>query len=65
MMFLLALSVLFATYYYVESFKSALPAKRWALAGFVLGPFILPFFTISKRVMLRHAQGFQNCFINA
>ncbi|MDC0601856.1 hypothetical protein OAP14_02375 [Aliiglaciecola sp.] len=58
-------SLLCSVYYYVESFKSALPAKRWAMAGLVFGPLVFPVFTISQHVALRHAQGFQNTTIRA
>jgi len=58
-------TIVFSVYYYVESFKSGLSAKKWALAGFFLGPTILPMFTISRHVKLRQAQGFGGCAIIA
>ncbi|GAA0853576.1 hypothetical protein [Aliiglaciecola litoralis] len=61
----LLVCVVCSLYYYVESFKSALPPKKWALAGFIFGPFVLPMFTISQHITLRHAQGFQSTFLRA
>ncbi|TRY31112.1 hypothetical protein FM019_14010 [Aliiglaciecola sp. M165] len=58
-------SVLFSFYYYVESYRSALPAKKWALVGLLFGPFVLPMFSISQHMALRHARGFQNTYLNA
>ncbi|GAC15256.1 hypothetical protein [Aliiglaciecola lipolytica] len=55
--------LVFSVYYYVEAFKSALPAKKWAVAGLFLGPMVLPMFSISQRVALRQARGFNNSFI--
>ena len=64
---LLALLVAIASslFFYVEAFQSGMPAKKWAVAGFVFGPFVLPMFTISQHVTMRHARGFQNILIKA
>ncbi|GAA6185445.1 MULTISPECIES: hypothetical protein [Alteromonadaceae] len=55
--------LVFSVYYYVEAFKSALPAKKWALAGLMFGPMILPMFSISQRVALRQSRGFNNSLL--
>lgn len=65
MLFAVVVSLLCSLYYYVESFKSALPAKKWAVAGLIFGPFVFPMFAISQHVALRHAQGFQNITFKA
>ncbi len=65
MLVLLIITLVFSAYYYVESFKSGLSAKKWALAGVFLGPTILPMFNITRRVKLRHAQGFSAHIIYA
>ena len=59
-MLLIALSVLFSVYYYVDAFKSGLSPKPWAVAGLVLGPVALPMFSISKHVAWRRSVGFGN-----
>ncbi|MFU1598745.1 hypothetical protein ACM257_15150 [Alteromonas macleodii] len=38
MISLVVLSVIFSLYFYVEAFKWGMSAKKWAIAGFVLGP---------------------------
>lgn len=65
MLLALIVFVLCSLYYYVESYKSALPAKKWALIGLLCGPFVLPMFSISQYMALRHARGFQNTYLNA
>ncbi len=64
---LLALFVAVASslFFYVEAFQSGMPAKKWAVAGFFCGPFILPMFGISQHVTLRQARGFQNAYLKA
>ncbi|MDO6691688.1 hypothetical protein Q4574_00265 [Aliiglaciecola sp. 3_MG-2023] len=52
--------VVFSAYYYIEAFKSALPAKKWAVAGLMFGPMIFPMFSISQRAALRQSRGFNN-----
>lgn len=61
-LFIAAFSSLF---FYVEAFQSGMPAKKWAIAGFFCGPFILPMFGISQHVAMRNARGFQNCYLHA
>ena len=62
---LVVLSVLSAVYFYVEAFKWGMHAKKWALAGFVLGPVLLPMFSIARHVHWRNAVGFNNLYIVA
>jgi hypothetical protein len=49
-------SVLFSVMYYVQSFKTGLTAKRWALAGLVFGPTIYPLFRTRQRIKLLRAR---------
>ncbi len=58
-------AVVSSLFFYVDAFRSGLAAKKWAIAGFVFGPFILPMFSISQHVALRHARGFHNSYIKA
>jgi hypothetical protein len=50
-------SVFFSGIYYVQSFKTGLTAKRWALAGLVFGPTIYPLFRSRQRIKLLRARG--------
>lgn len=65
MLLALISAILFSLFYYVQAFKTGMPAKKWAVAGFICGPFILPMFSISMHVTLRQARGFQNLYIGA
>jgi len=50
-------------YYYVEAVKNAMGKKRWLVGGMIMGPMLLPMFTISKRVQLRKTVGFDSCYL--
>jgi hypothetical protein len=50
-------SLLFSTMYYVQSFKTGLTAKKWAIAGLVFGPAIYPLFRSRQRIKLLEARG--------
>jgi hypothetical protein len=50
-------SLVFSGFYYVQSFKHGLDAKKWAVAGIAFGPIILPLFNMQKRLSLRKARG--------
>ena len=65
MLLALLIAIASSLFFYVEAFQSGMPAKKWALAGLVFGPFVLPMFSISQHVTLRHARGFQNSFLHA
>ncbi len=65
MIALLVLSVVSSLFFYVEAFKSGMKAKLWALAGFFIGPFLMPMFTISRHVAMRKATGFNNLYLRA
>ncbi len=65
MLTLMLVSVLSSLFFYIESLKSGLAAKRWALAGFILGPLLLPMFTISRHVRMRRDTGFNNAVLRA
>lgn len=63
MALVILVSLLTCVYCYIEAIKWAMNAKRWALAGLILGPFLLPMFGIAKHVHWRRAVGFNNLFI--
>ncbi|OJF67521.1 hypothetical protein BK026_01185 [Alteromonas sp. V450] len=65
MLSLMLLSVFSSLYFYVESFKWGMNAKKWAIAGFVLGPILLPMFSISRHIHWRNAVGFNNLYFTA
>ncbi len=65
MIALLVLSVVSSLFFYVEAFKSGMKAKSWALAGFFIGPFLIPMFTISRHVAMRKSTGFNNLYLRA
>ncbi|WP_412722625.1 hypothetical protein [Alteromonas sp. D210916BOD_24] len=65
MVVLAVLSVLCAIYFYIEAFKWGMSAKKWALAGFILGPILLPMFSIARHVHWRNAVGFNNLYLAA
>ena len=65
MISLVLLSVAFAIYFYVEAFKWGMNAKKWAIAGLVFGPVLLPMFSISRHIHWRNAVGFNNLYIAA
>ena len=65
MISLVVLSVIFSLYFYVEAFKWGMNAKKWAIAGFALGPILLPMFSISRHIHWRNAVGFNNIYIAA
>ena len=65
MLLALVIAVLSSLFFYVEAFSSGMPAKKWALAGLVMGPFVLPMFAISQHVTLRQARGYNNLYLRA
>ncbi len=65
MISLVVLSVTFSLYFYVEAFKWGMNAKKWAFAGLILGPVLLPMFSISRHIHWRNAVGFNNLYIAA
>ncbi len=50
-------SLLFSVIYYVQSFKTGLTAKKWALAGLLFGPAIYPLFKSRQRIKLLRDRG--------
>ena len=50
-------------YYYVEAIKNAMGRKRWLVGGMLMGPMLLPMFTISKQVQRRNVSGFNSCYL--
>lgn len=58
-------SLLFSLLYYVQSFKTGLTAKKWALAGLFFGPAIYPLFRSRQRIKLVQARGVTNTFLQA
>jgi hypothetical protein len=60
MLVFFATSLLFSVIYYVQSFKTGLTAKKWAVAGLVFGPAIYPLFRSRQRIKLIKARGVGN-----
>ena len=58
-------SALFSVMYYVQSFKTGLTAKRWALAGLFFGPAIYPLFRSRQRMKLLSSRGLGNTLFKA
>lgn len=50
-------SVAFSALYYVQAFKTGLTAKKWALAGLILGPMLYPLFRSRQRIKLLRSRG--------
>lgn len=44
-------SLLSGAFFYTQALKNAMGAKRWALMGLIMGPFIWPLFNTHKRLM--------------
>ncbi|MDN4503714.1 hypothetical protein QX776_14990 [Alteromonadaceae bacterium BrNp21-10] len=65
MLFALGVLLLSSIYYYTQSFKHALNAKRWAVAGLIAGPLLLPLFNVKKRMAYRKVTCFHNIFLQA
>lgn len=65
MLVLALLSLMSCVFFYVEAMKSGLNAKVWAFAGLMLGPVVLPLFTIHRHVAWRRAVGFNNLYLAA
>jgi len=53
-------SVFFSLMYYVQSLKTGLTPKKWALAGLLFGPTIYPLFRSRQRIKLLRARGLSN-----
>jgi hypothetical protein len=56
-MILVLCSLLCSLGYYVQSYKTGLKAKRWALAGLLFGPMLYPLFRSRQRMSLVEARG--------
>ncbi|WP_438863428.1 hypothetical protein [Neptunicella sp.] len=65
MLLILITVSLSSLFYYVQAFKYGLSAKKWALAGLLAGPMLLPIFTAKKRMALRKTIGFNSIFLSA
>ncbi|MEW9798125.1 hypothetical protein [Alteromonas sp. CYL-A6] len=65
MLLLVFCAFLSSVYYYVEAFRWGMNARMWALAGLLMGPFLLPLFSIQRHVQWRRAAGFNNLVIQA
>ena len=61
----LLLCILSGLFYYVEAFRTGLSAKRWGIAGLVMGPLLLPLFSVKQHMALRKVRGFGSAYLNA
>ncbi len=57
MLLLLLLSLVCAFWCYVEAYKFALPARRWALLGLLFGPLCMPLLWTHQQLNLKRYQG--------
>ncbi|WP_199608833.1 hypothetical protein [Flocculibacter collagenilyticus] len=65
MLFVVLALLLSSLYFYVQAFKSGLCQKKWAIAGLVFGPILLPMFSIKKQVHFRKSVGFGAVLLRA
>jgi hypothetical protein len=65
MVALFVLALVFSSYYYVQAIHYAMPAKTWALVGFMTGPISLPLFIMKQHVAWRRAIGYNNMLLKA
>lgn len=64
---ILALVVLIASavMFYVAAFEAGMDAKRWAVAGFLMGPALFPLFNMKRYLLWRQIVGFRNPVLSA
>jgi hypothetical protein len=51
--------------YYMQSFKTRLDASKWALAEFIFGTTIYPFFRSKQKIKLLKTRGLGNTLFRA
>lgn len=54
-----------SVFFYVEAVKSGLNPRVWALSAAVLGPALLPMFSIQRHIAWRRDAGFNNLYLQA
>ena len=59
MLWVLLLWPLCCLLYYLEALKNALPGRRWALGGLLLGPMLWPMLSIEVRLRRLRALGLE------
>ena len=65
MLLLLAIiAVCCSLFFYVQAFKSGMCQKRWAVAGFIFGPVVLPLFSVQRQMKLRKFTGANSVRLN-
>lgn len=52
-------------YFFVEATKAGMKRKNWALGGLVMGPMLVPLFTIHRFIHIQKASGRQAVYFNA
>ncbi|OFC72271.1 hypothetical protein [Alteromonas confluentis] len=64
---ILAVGVLMlsAVAFYVAAFEAGMNAKRWAVAGLILGPALFPLFNMKRYLLWRQIVGFRNPILPA
>lgn len=65
MLIFVLFAVLSSVFFYIEAFTWGMNARRWAIAGLVMGPALLPLFSIQRHVQWRRSVGFNNHIIHA
>ncbi|GLX86682.1 hypothetical protein tloyanaT_29350 [Thalassotalea loyana] len=58
-------SILSACFFYVQAVCNGLGKKRWAFAGLVFGPLLLPMFNMQKRMKVYRQYGIPGLLFNA
>jgi len=54
-----------AGYFYVQATCSGLGRKRWAFAGLIAGPLLLPMFNMQKRMKMHRQFGMSGLLFRA
>ena len=65
MLLYFVITLLSSLFFYVEAFKSGMNPRLWALCGIILGPALLPMFSIQRHIAWRKDAGFNNLYWQA
>lgn len=62
---LVVLAIFFSAYFYVEATKAGMKRVNWALAGAVMGPMLIPLFTMHRYILMKRDSGYNNVWMQA
>ena len=51
------ISIVCASFFYIQAFTNGLGRKRWAFAGLIFGPLVWPMFCMKKRMKITQSFG--------